>query len=445
MFLLQLTAFTAMYLATDDIRVLFIYAALAVVLLAVILLYNLIYPNVSRLVVNNMCMLITAGMIMITRLSSDNPTPYGSSVRQLVFIIVGIIFGLVVPVLIRKLTFLDQWTYVYAGVGGAALLAVALFAGRSGGAKLSFDLGPVNIQPSEFVKILFVFFVAASLKKSTEFKNVVVTTAIAAAHVLILVVSTDLGAALIFFIVYLIMLYVATRQPLYALAGIAAGCGAAVVGYHLFSHIQVRVEAWQDPFAAYSEGGYQIAQSLFAIGSGSWFGTGLFQGQPDTIPVAETDLIFSAVTEEMGVIFSLCLILICVSCYVMFLNIAMELKNQFYKLVALGLGTCYVFQVFLQIGGVTKFIPLTGLTLPLVSYGGSSMLSTMIMFGIIQGLYILREDEEAEIEKKKERELRDGSGKTTRQNKAKSRPRFEEVPKQRTRQKQRARTKQRVR
>ena len=131
MFLLQLTAFTAMYLATDDIRVLFIYAALAVVLLAVILLYNLIYPNVSRLVVNNMCMLITAGMIMITRLSSDNPTPYGSSVRQLVFIIVGIIFGLVVPVLIRKLTFLDQWTYVYAGVGGAALLAVALFAGRT--------------------------------------------------------------------------------------------------------------------------------------------------------------------------------------------------------------------------------------------------------------------------------------------------------------------------
>ena len=445
MFLLQLTAFAAMYLATDDIRVLFIYAALAVVLLAVILLYNLIYPNVSRLVVNNMCMLITAGMIMITRLSSDNKTPYGSSVRQLVFIIVGIVFGLVVPVLIRKLTFLDQWTYVYAGVGGAALLAVALFAGRSGGAKLSFDLGPVNIQPSEFVKILFVFFVAASLKKSTEFKNVVVTTAIAAAHVLILVISTDLGAALIFFIVYLVMLYVATRQPLYAIAGIAAGCAAAVIGYQLFSHIQVRVEAWQDPFASYSNGGYQIAQSLFAIGSGSWFGTGLFQGQPDTIPVAETDLIFSAITEEMGVIFALCLILICVSCDVMFLNIAMELKNQFYKLVALGLGTCYVFQVFLQIGGVTKFIPLTGLTLPLVSYGGSSMLSTMIMFGIIQGLYILREDEEAKIEKKKERELRDESGKTTRKNAAKSKPRFEEVPKQRTRQKQRARAKQRVR
>lgn len=445
LFLLQLIAFSAMYLATEDIRIMFIYGALAIILLAVILLYNLIYPNVSRLVVNNMCMLITAGMIMITRLSSDNKSPYGSAIRQLVFVVLGIIFGLAVPALIRKLQVLENWTYIYAGIGGAALLLVAVFAVSSGGAKLSFDLGPVSIQPSEFVKILFVFFVASSLKKSTEFKNVVVTTAIAAGHVLILVLSTDLGAALIFFIVYLIMLYVATRQPLYALSGLAAGCLAAVAGYFLFSHIRVRVEAWQDPFAAYSGGGYQIAQSLFAIGTGGWFGTGLFQGQPDTIPVAETDFIFSAIAEEMGVIFGLCLVLVCVSCYVMFLNIAMELRNQFYKLVALGLGTCYIFQVFLQIGGVTKFIPLTGLTLPFVSYGGSSMLSTMIMFGIIQGLYIVRGDEEARIERKRERELKNESGRTTGKKTAKSKPRFEEVPKQRTRQKQRARAKQRIR
>lgn len=123
----------------------------------------------------------------------------------------------------------------------------------------------------------------------------------------------------------------------------------------------------------------------------------------------------------------------------MFLNIAMEIRNQFYKLVALGLGTCYIFQVFLTIGGVTKFIPSTGVTLPLVSYGGSSMLSTMIMFGIIQGLYILREDEEAKIEKRrerelrKERELRDESRRTTKKKTTKEKPRFEEVPKQRIR------------
>lgn len=448
LFLLQFIAFASMFLATEDIRILFIYAALAVVLLAVILLYNLIYPNVSRLVVNNMCLLITAGMIMITRLSSDNDSPYGTALRQLLFVVIGIVFGLIVPVLIRKLTFLDKWTYVYAGVGGAALLAVALFAQVSGGAKLGFEIMGVNVQPSEFVKILFVFFVAASLNHSTDFKNIVVTTAIAAAHVLVLVFSTDLGAALIFFVVYLVMLYVATRQPLYAIAGLLAGSGAAVVGYHLFSHIRVRVEAWQDPIGTYSGSGYQVAQSLFAIGSGGWFGTGLFQGQPDTIPVSETDFIFSAITEEMGVIFSLCLILICVSCYVMFLNIAMELQNPFYKYVALGLGTCYIFQVFLQVGGVTKFIPSTGMTLPFVSYGGSSMLSTMIMFGIIQGLYILREDEEEKRQYKKikrERKKQNGLGRAAARKTQKIGTKFEEVPRQRKAEKERSRRKERPR
>lgn len=443
LFLMQFIAFAVMYLATDDMRIMFIYAALMIVLLAVILLYNLIYPSVSRLVVNNMCMLITVGMIMITRLSYDNSTPYGSSIRQLVFVALGTAFGLIVPVLIRKLTFLENWTWIYAGVGGAALLAVALFAPKSGGANLSFSIMGINIQPSEFVKILFVFFVAASLNKSREFKNIVVTTAVAAAHVLILVISTDLGAALIFFVVYLVMLYVATRQPLYAVAGLGAGVLAAIAGYHLFSHIQVRVEAWQDPIATYTGSGYQVAQSLFAIGTGGWFGTGLFQGQPDTIPVAETDFIFSAITEEMGVIFGLCVILVCVSCYVMFLNIAMELHDRFYKYVALGLGTCYIFQVFLQIGGVTKFIPSTGMTLPFVSYGGSSMLSTMIMFGIIQGLYIVREDEEEKIEKEKEKERksRHGMGRAEAGKTPKSGPRFEEVPRQRTGKKQRTRSK----
>ena len=233
-----------------------------------------------------------------------------------------------------------------------------------------------------------------------------ITTALAAFHVLILVASKDLGAALIIFIVYLVMLYVATSQPLYVFAGLGAGAAASVVAYYLFNHVRVRVIVWKDPFASYQNGGYQVAQSLFAIGTGSWFGTGLFQGKADAIPVAETDFIFSAICEEMGLIFALCIILIFLSCYVMFLNIAMQLHNRFYKLVALGLGTCFIFQSFLTIGGVTKFIPSTGVTLPLVSYGGSSVLSTLIMFAIIQGLYILREDEEEDIERRKEQQLR---------------------------------------
>ena len=395
MFLLQFAAFGTMYLATKDIRILFLYAVLTVILLAVILLYNLIYPNVSRLVVNNMCMLMAIGFIMITRLS------YSLAVKQFLIVSASVAISLVIPVIIRKVKALSEWKIFYA-IAGVVMLGVVIIVGRvTGGAMLNVAIGGFTLQPSELVKIIFVFFVAASLKTDTSFKNIVITTAVAAMHVLILVVSKDLGAALIIFAVYLVMLYVASRQPLYVLVGLIAGSGASVVAYKLFNHVRVRVLVWKDPFAVYNEGGYQVAQSLMAIGTGSWFGMGLFQGAADQIPVAESDFIFSAIAEEMGLIFALGLILVCVSVYMMFLNIAMQLRDSFYKLVALGLGTCYIFQIFLTIGGVTKFIPSTGVTLPLVSYGGTSVLSTIIMFAIIQGLYVLREDEEEDIERKK--------------------------------------------
>ena len=165
---------------------------------------------------------------------------------------------------------------------------------------------------------------------------------------------------------------------------------AAVLGYNIFSHVQTRFIAWKDPLSVIDNQGYQICQSLFAIGTGGWFGLGLNQGLPKKIPVVENDFIFSAISEEFGGIFALCIIMICVSCFFMIFNISMQLKDSFYKMVALGLGSVYALQVFLTIGGVTKFIPSTGVTLPLVSYGGSSLLSTMIIFGIVQGLYIMQ-------------------------------------------------------
>lgn len=398
MFMMHFMAFAGMYLKTGEVKLLIFYVVQALILFATIMLYTRIYPKVSRLIINNMCMLLAIGFIMITRLQ------YNKAVKQSIIVAVSVTLSLVVPVIIRKVKQLPNLRILYGGIGLIALAAVVVIGQVSGGAKLGFEIAGFGIQPSEFVKILFVFFVAASFHCSTKFKDVVITTIVAAFHVLILVISKDLGAALIIFVVYLVMLYVATRQPLYIFAGLGAGCVAAVLAYHLFYHVRVRVLVWQDPFESYNEGGYQVAQSLFAIGTGSWFGTGLYQGRADAIPVADEDFIFSAIAEEMGLIFALGMILICLSCYVMFLNIAMQLHNQFYKLVALGLGTCYIFQTFITIGGVTKFIPSTGVTLPLVSYGGSSVLSTLVMFAIIQGLYILREDEEEDIERRKEQE-----------------------------------------
>ena len=184
---------------------------------------------------------------------------------------------------------------------------------------------------------------------------------------------------------------------------------ASVVAYKLFGHVRQRVSAWRNPMAVYENEGYQIVQSLFAIGTGGWFGMGLCQGSPENIPVVKNDFIFSAICEELGGIFAICLILICMSFFLLILNISRKITNPFYKLIALGLGTEYAFQVFLTIGGATKFIPMTGVTLPLVSYGGSSVVSTILMLSIIQGLYILREDEDVEIERQR-RELAKRAG-----------------------------------
>ena len=399
MFMIHFIAFINMYLKMEQPKLLFYYGAQFIYLAATLVFFRNLYPRASKLIVNHMCMLITIGFIMITRLS------YDQSIKQFKIVAVSTVIALIIPVVIRKVKVITRWTWLYAAVGIGALGAVAVAAQTTYGAKLGFSFGGISVQPSEFVKIIFVFCMAGMLGNAKNFGNIVVTTVVAAIHVLILVYSKDLGGALIFFLTYLIMLYVSTRKFTYLLAGLAAGAVAAVAAYFLFYHVQQRVDIWLDPFRDYENSGYQIAQSMFAIAAGGWFGTGLFQGSPGSIPIVEQDFMFAAISEELGAIFAICFILVCMSCYIMFVNIAMRLSNRFYRLVALGLGTIYAVQVFLTIGGAMKFIPMTGVTIPLVSYGGSSMLSTVIIFAVIQGLYILREDEEDQIERFREREL----------------------------------------
>lgn len=387
MYLIHLDAYLAIYAVTDDILMVIFYVFQVIFVAITISCYRLLYQGASRLLVNNMCMLLLIGFIMLSRLSFEK------AVKQYLIAVAAMIVTLIIPVLIRKVRFVRKLTWLYAVLGICGLALVAILGATSYGAKLSIAIAGISVQLSELIKLIFVFFVACMLHEKTDFKQVCITTVIAAIHVLILVVSKDLGGALIFFFTYLIMLYVATRKIIYFGAGMVAGSVAAVVAYQLFAHVRVRVLAWSDPLSVIENEGYQICQSLFAIGTGGWFGMGLYKGMPEKIPVVEQDFIFSAISEEMGGIFALCLLMVCVSCFLMILNIAMQMKEQFYKLVALGLGTVYGFQVFLTIGGVIKFIPSTGVTLPLVSYGGSSLVSTMLMFAIVQGLYILRQDE----------------------------------------------------
>lgn len=389
MYLIHFTAFLVICFVTENANYLIFYMLQLLLLIMIQNCYRIIYPKASRLLVNNMCMLLTIGFIILTRLNGER------AFRQFLIAAVSCAISLLIPYLIRRMGFFRRLTWVYAAVG-VILLAVVCIAGpTSDGAKISLSIAGIAIQPSEFVKIIFVFFVAAMYYRATDLKQVILTTVVAAVHVLILVASTDLGGALIFFVAYMAMIYVATGKLFYFAGGIAAGSIAAVAAYRLFSHVRIRVLAWQKPLAVIDDAGYQICQSLFAIGTGGFFGMGLYQGMPERIPKVAQDFIISAIAEELGGLFAICVVLVCVSCFLMFLNIAMQLKDGFYKLVALGLGTVYGIQVFLTLGGAVKFIPSTGVTLPLVSYGGSSMLSSLVIFSIIQGLYILREDEGA--------------------------------------------------
>lgn len=400
LFFIQFFAYMTLSLRTGKVDYLFFYAFLQIVLFAMIVLYSMIYPKADRCLVNNMALLLSIGFIILTRLD------FHKSVKQLAIATVSIAISMFVPFIIKKLEFLERIKWIYALLGFLALSIVLILGQVTHGSKISYTIAGVTLQPSEFVKIIFVFCMAAFLCKAASFKDVVISAIIAALHVMVLVVSKDLGSALIFFIGYLFMVFIATRNYIYLFLGMLGGSGAAMVSYRIFRHVQVRVQAFRDPFSVIDNEGYQITQSLFAVACGSWFGMGLLKGAPADIPYVESDFIFSAVSEEMGVVFSIGMLLVCLSCFLIMMQACLKMRDRFYSLVSCGLGVIYIFQVFLTVGGGIKFIPLTGVTLPFVSYGGSSVLASSLIFGIIQGIIILQreEDEYSEYEEEYDEE-----------------------------------------
>jgi peptidoglycan glycosyltransferase len=388
-------SYFVLFISTKNYKVGILYAAELVAIIIITIIYHWIYNNMMPLIWNNMIFMLVIGFVMLTRLSFDK------AVKQFAIASATLFLCIIVPIIIDKLKQLRKLGWIYGLLGIGLLTSVLFFGVENYGATNWINVFGITLQPSEIVKLLFVFAIASLLSYRTDFRYVVVVTILAAMHVLILVLEKDLGGALIFFLTYLIMLYVATSQPLYLLSGLVSGIGASLIAYRLFQHVRVRVMAWQDPWTLIDKEGYQISQSLFAIGTGSWFGMGLTKGLPTSIPVVDSDFIFSAISEEMGGVFAFCLMLICVSNYLTFINIALKMKIDFYKLIALGFSTMYIFQVFLSVGGVTKLIPSTGVTLPFISYGGSSLLSSIIMICVFQGLYILNQDGNDDFEKTK--------------------------------------------
>ena len=419
--LMNFLCFFVMYLQKGELSTIKMFFLTMMYILGIQILYRLIYRKASMILLNNMCMLLSVSMIMLTRLSVDK------ALVQYKIMTASTLVCFIIPVIVRKAKFLKNLTWIYAILGITMLSVVMVLGFTSGGAKLSIEVHGITFQLSELAKITLVFFMGGILREDNSFANVVKATVIAAVHVLILVASTDLGTAFVFFMAYVVVIYVATRKARYPLLGLAGMSAACVLAYFLFSHVRNRVALWQDPIGNWDISS-QLAQGLFGMCSGGWFGTGLYEGRPDIIPVVTKDFIFSAICEELGILFGICLILLCMSTFLLIINISMKMSKRFYKLVAMGLGTEYATQVFLTIGGTIKFIPMTGITLPLVSYGGSSMFSVIVMLSVIQGLYILREDEGEKLErrnKKKKKQKSDGT------NGEKERRRSDEGPQKR--------------
>lgn len=365
-----------------DFTYLFLALFQVITVFAFMVLMRVIYPRANRLILNHIALLLSISFIILTRISLTR------SVRQFAIIAISFVIALIVPALMKYVKLLKRCELIFAAAG-ILILGIVLISGSiTNGSKLSFSIMGLSFQPSEFVKIIYVFFIAAILSRAERFIHIVLSAVLAAIHVLFLVASKDLGSALIYFITYIILLFVATHRIRYLILGLAGGSAAAYISYFLFSHVRVRVAAWLDPWNDINATGYQIAQSLFGIGTGRWFGMGIDAGMPGSIPYVEQDFIFSAICEEFGVLFGICLIAVCVNLFLEVVRVAHSCDDPFMKYSSYGLGIVYIVQLFLTIGGNSKFIPLTGVTLPLISYGGSSVLASLIMFSVIQGFYI---------------------------------------------------------
>lgn len=416
LFLIHGIGYLVLYMTTENSQIVGFYLMQLILFAAFLFMYHVFYKKASELVMNHMCMLLAISFIMLTRLDFDK------AFRQFMFLLAGFVMIMLIPFIMQLGSRFRKMTWFYASIGILALLVVLVIGKESDGAKINISIGPVTMQLSEFVKVIFIFFIASMLYHRNDLKQILLTGILSAVFVLILVASKDLGGALLYFFTFLAMVYVASGKWYYFGGGLGVTAVACLLGYQLFPHVQNRVIAWLDPLAVYEKQGYQVSQSLFAIGTGGWFGVGLNQGLPKKIPVVEKDFIFSAISEEMGAFFAICLILVCISCFLMMFNVAINMKDSFYKLVAVGLGSIYALQVFLTIGGGIKFIPSTGVTLPLVSYGGSSLLSTILIFGIVQALYVMQPDKAS----------RKGGTKKVDSTKSKADPKQRSVTKQKT-------------
>ena len=343
------------------------------------------YPQGDKFLITFACILSVIGIAVMYRLDTS------VAVKQFMWFTAGIIVFIVLVVAIPDIRNFSKYKNVFLIVT-LLIMPMALIAGKEiNGATNWVTIGGFGFQPSEFGKITFVFYLSSALmgyedKKNIadDFKQLWQPALVAVFSLGCLVMQKDLGSALIFFGIAVTMLYVSTGKKKYVAITIVLSAIGAFVAYHLFSHVQARIDIWRDPWSDPNGGGYQIIQGLYAISSGGMLGSGLGQGYPGFVPVNTSDLIFAVICEELGMVFGLGIMIIYFLFFYRGMRAAFRVKDKFSQLNTIGLSAMIACQVLVIIGGVFAIIPLTGITLPLISYGGSSMLTIFFALAILQ-------------------------------------------------------------
>ncbi|MEG2982770.1 MAG: FtsW/RodA/SpoVE family cell cycle protein, partial [Raoultibacter sp.] len=336
------------------------------------------------------------GIAFVTRLRPE------LALGQVTWLFVGVVFMVLVIALIKNLDKIANYKYTLMIVGVVLLLSplVPGLGQEIYGSRIWLSLGPFSFQPGEIAKIFIVLFLAGYLAENREMLSVFthrlgpvnlpdIRTLIPlllmwAIALLVVVFEKDLGSALVFFFVFLTMLYAATGKKFYLIIGLALAAIGGIAAWALFGHVQIRVETWLDPFADAANKGYQLVQSIYSMADGDLFGVGIGRGMAaDTIPVVESDFIFAAISEEAGLLGAAGVLLLYLGLAIRGFVTAARAKSDISSFIAVGLTATVVLQAFIIVGGVTRLIPLTGLTLPFISQGGSSLLASFIAIGFL--------------------------------------------------------------
>ncbi len=416
--LINLLGFGILFFTGNAVDVTGLYYSLA--LLAIVLVSYLLIVFFSMgdqylfLIVSA---LLTVGIVMLFRLDPSQ------AITQITWFYVGMTGFYIIYLLFRRIKAWPKFFPAYALLAFFLFMATLLLGSRVNGAKNWLSLGPISIQPSEPIKILFILGLAALftapydrphdalfafLRKRVPFLlrpaqfvmrlynshtgRQILIMAYAYMHLGFLVLQREWGSAVLYFLIYFVLQFVMDSKYYFLLINAVLACGGGLLGYKFMSHIQERVAIWRDPFTGTNDLGYQIAQSLYAMSAGGFSGTGIGQGQPWRVPVVKSDFIFSAIYEELGMLGGAAVVFLFFMLVYRGIKISLMVKTPFYKAVALGISVMFGFQALIIIGGVTKLIPLTGITLPFMSAGGSSLATSFASLAILQAISARTED-----------------------------------------------------